>query len=274
MIKTSSSKSNLQGDLIRAQLINSKLHGTIDLRLCDSIGSTSDFVMSNAVSSSNDYLVCVANHQTEGRGRNGRQWHSPANSNIYMSVGYQLSGECASSLGGLSLACGVSIAKVVSQLGVQPQLKWPNDILVSGRKLAGILVETRIKGREIIVVIGLGLNVAMPDITEDLIDQPWTDLRSNIFDTSVELDKNRLVAKLIMSLVSACNVFNQEGIKPFLKDWSKYDVLKGQDVWVQANGREECARVIGLNEDCSLRVDVAGYEKSIYAADVKIKLKK
>ena len=274
MIKGSSSNSDLQEAIIRAHLINSELHSTVDLRLCDSIGSTSDFVMSNLVGSSDDYLVCVANHQTDGRGRNGRQWYSPANSNIYMSVGYQLPGEYASSLGCLSLACGVAIANVVSQLGIKPQLKWPNDILVLRKKLAGILIDTRIKGREITVVIGLGLNVAMPDKTEDVIDQPWTDLRSSIVGSSAEIDDNWLVAKLITSLVSACNVYKKEGIKSFLKDWSKYDVLKGQDVWVQANGGEERARVIGLNKDCSLRIDVGGSEKSIYAADVKIKLKK
>ena len=273
MIKTSSSNSDLQEALIRAHLVNSEVQGAIDLRLCDSIGSTSDFVMSNAVNSSDDYLVCVANHQTDGRGRNGRQWYSPANSNIYMSVGCQLPDEYLSSLGGLSIACGVSIAKVISELGVKPQLKWPNDILVLGKKLAGILIETRIKGREITVVIGLGLNVAMPDKTEDLIGQPWTDLRSSIIGKSAEFDNNWLIAKLIMSLVSAYNMYKQDGIKSFLKDWTKYDVLKGQDVVVQANGREERARVIGLNNDCSLRVEVGGCEKSIYAADVKIKFK-
>jgi BirA family transcriptional regulator, biotin operon repressor / biotin---[acetyl-CoA-carboxylase] ligase len=274
VIKTSLINTNLQECLVRAHLVNSRLRNTVDIHLCDSVGSTNDFVMSRASESLMDYLVCVANHQTEGRGRNGRQWQSPANSNIYMSVGCQLSGVSASSLSGLSLACGVSIANVVNELGVQPQLKWPNDILVSGKKLAGILIETRIKGSEVFVVIGLGLNVDMPDREAQEIDQPWTDLRSSIIGLSNELDNNRLVSQLILAIVSTCNIYQQDGIGSFLEDWSRYDILKGEDVWVHTRGRKDLARVIGVNEDCSLKVEMGGYEKNIYAADVKIKLKK
>jgi len=274
VIKTSLANSSLQEHLIRELLVNSELQNTVDLHLCETVGSTNDFVMSRLGVSSADYLVCVANHQTEGRGRNGRQWQSPADSNIYMSVGYKMSGVNASVLSCLSLACGVSIANVVNELGIKPQLKWPNDILVSGKKLAGILIETRIKGDDIFVVIGLGLNVDMPDRVSQEIDQPWTDLHSSMAGESIRVDNNQLVSQLIRAIVSACNVYQQDGMRPFLEDWSKYDALKGQDVWLCVNDQVDHARVVGINEDCSLQVEMSGYEKSIYAADVKIKLKK
>ena len=274
MIKTSLSNGNLQEPRVQAHLVDGELKNTVDLYLCDSVDSTNDFVMSRVHRFLDGYLVCVANHQTHGRGRNGRQWQSPENSNIYMSVGFQMTEVSASSLSGLSLACGVSIANVVNGLGVLPQLKWPNDILVLGKKLAGVLIETRIKGPELSVVIGLGLNVSMSDKAATLIDQPWTDLHSNDVSLSDGHDNNWLVAQLILSLVETCNIYKRDGIQPFLKDWSKYDILKGQDVLVLANGEEDRARVIGLNNDCSLRVEVGGCEKNIYAADVKIKLHK
>jgi len=274
VIKTSLINTNLQESIVRAHLDESELQETVDLHLCESIGSTNDFVMSCASGYPAGYVVCAANHQTEGRGRNGRQWQSPANSNIYMSVGCQLSGVSIASLGGLSLACGVSIANVINGLGVQPQLKWPNDILVSGKKLAGILIESRIKNNDAFVVIGLGLNVDMPERMSGEIDQPWTDLRSSIVGSENEFDNNWLVAQLILAIVSTCNIYRVAGITPFLESWSKYDVLKGQNVWVQSQGRMCGAKVIGINDDCSLKVEMGGCEKSLYAADVKIKLQK
>ena len=274
MIKASLINSNLQERLVREYLAESELQDTVDLHLCESVGSTNDFVMSHANKSSISYLACVANHQTEGRGRNGRQWQSPANSNIYLSVGCHLPEVSISSLGGLSLACGASIADVINGLGVQPQLKWPNDILVSGKKLAGILVETRIKGGNVFVVIGLGLNIDMPDKVAQEIDQPWTDLRSSVVGADNELDNNKLVAQLILAIISTCNVYKKSGITPFLEAWSKYDILKGQDVWVHEKGKVFDASVISINDDCSLKVEMGGCEKNLYAADVKIKLQK
>ena len=194
MIKTSLMNGNLQEQLVRELLDKSELQNTVDLHLCETVSSTNDFVMSRLGASSTDYLVCVANHQTEGRGRNGRQWQSPADSNIYMSVGYKMSGVSASVLSCLSLACGVSIANVVNELGIQSQLKWPNDILVSGKKLAGILIETRIKRDDIFVVIGLGLYVDMPDRVSQEIDQPWTDLHSSMAGESITFYNNLMLS--------------------------------------------------------------------------------
>jgi len=274
VIEVSLINNNLQERLVREHLAENEIQDTVDLHLCESISSTNDFVMSHANKSSISYLACVANHQTEGRGRNGRQWQSPANSNVYMSVGCHLPEVSVASLGCLSLACGASIADVLNGLGVQPQLKWPNDILVSGKKLAGILVETRIKGGNVFVVIGLGLNINMPDRVAQEIDQPWTDLRSSVVDPDNDLDNNWLVAQLILAIISTCKVYKKSGIAPFLKAWSKYDVLKAQDVWVYEKGKMSDASVISINDDCSLKVEMGGCEKNLYAADVKIKLQK
>jgi len=274
VIKNSSFNSRPQEHLVRSYLNEAILSKTVDLHMCESIGSTNDYVMSQATESAAGYQVCMANHQTGGRGRNGRQWLSPANSNIYMSVGCQISGQDLSLLSGLSLACGVSIARVIDELGVQLELKWPNDILVSGKKLAGILIETRIKSNNVIVVVGLGLNVNMPDCEAQNIDQPWTDLKSSMLHTNNEWDINLLVSKLIVAIASACDSYQQTGMESFLEDWSKYDILQGNEVWVCIEKREVLAKVIGINDDCSLKVEMNGCVKNIYAADVKIKLKK
>lgn len=273
MINKKSPDSRLQEQLVRSYLNDSFLLNSVDLHVCETLGSTNDYVMSRSDTFGTGYLACVANHQTEGRGRNGRQWQSPAGSNIYLSIGCSFTGQNLSSLSGLSLACGVSIASVLNRLGVRLQLKWPNDILVSEKKLAGILIETRIKGSSVFVVVGLGLNVDMSDVEAQDIDQPWTDLKSSMPIENGSVDNNWLVSQLIIAIVSACNTFQQTGIQPFIEDWLKYDILIGKEVWVCAGEREVLARVIGINEDCSLKVEMEESQEDVYAADVKIKLK-
>lgn len=274
MIKKLSADCRLKEAQVRSYLEECFLPKNTSFHVCESVGSTNDYVMSRMDECGAGYLVCVADHQTDGRGRNGRKWQSPAGSNIYMSTGFKFSGCNLSLLSGLSLACGVSIARFIDTLGIHPQLKWPNDILVSGRKLAGILIETRIKAGRVFVVVGLGLNVDMSDCEAQEIDQPWTDLKSSAPHTSGGFDNNWLVSQLISALTSACECYQQTGMELFLQDWSKYDVLQGREIWVHVDEQELLAKVIGINDDCSLSVEVDGQKKNIYAADVKIKLKK
>ena len=145
MIKNVSANSCLQEQQIRSYLGKDLTPLNMSLHVCESVDSTNDYVMSRLHGHKLDYLVCAAGQQTNGRGRNGRRWQSPAGSNIYMSIGVEFS-ECnLSLLNGLSLACGVSVARFIDKLGVYPQLKWPNDILVSGEKLAGLQLKRKSK---------------------------------------------------------------------------------------------------------------------------------
>src|SRR5690606_4226150 len=121
--------------------------------------------------------VLLAERQTAGRGRRGRHWASPLAANLYLSASRRYGGGLAR-LGGLSLAAGTAVAEALRALGASGvQLKWPNDLVIGGRKLGGLLVEgSGEPAGAARAVVGLGLNVRMPETEGGRIDQPWTDL--------------------------------------------------------------------------------------------------
>jgi|EndMetStandDraft_3_1072993.scaffolds.fasta_scaffold04868_8 BirA family transcriptional regulator, biotin operon repressor / biotin---[acetyl-CoA-carboxylase] ligase len=136
--------------------------------------------------------VLIAEHQTAGRGRNGRVWSSPG-AQLTMSVGVDAGGVPPDTWGWLPLATGVAVVDTVAALGVEAGLKWPNDVLVHGRKLAGILTEVAAAQR--FIVVGIGLNVTLRD--DEVPDADATSLRSLGVDTP---DRSQLVVALLRAL--------------------------------------------------------------------------
>ena len=249
-----------------------------EFRVLEAAPSTNDYVMESLQKGGRRFVVCVANKQTNGRGRNGKVWESPSNSNLYMSIGGVFDVSLVSRINGLSLACGVSIARLLDESGLQVGVKWPNDILIEDKKLAGILVESRIKAKQVSVVIGVGLNVSMSDTVAAEIDQPWTDLSREFKNSGSEmsdagLDRNMWSAYLINALVNCLYEYNESEFKSFEDDWRKFDILRGREVVIKTEDEEFDAKVLGINGERALRVRVGNEEKVFYAADIKLKLK-
>ncbi|MCI0508118.1 MAG: biotin--[acetyl-CoA-carboxylase] ligase, partial [Gammaproteobacteria bacterium] len=143
------------------------------------IDSTNRYLSQQSVSSGAAGMTCLAEMQSAGRGRRGRTWVSPLGGNIYLSQLWKFNGGPAQ-LSGLSLAAAVAVVRVIHQFGVkEARLKWPNDVLVSGKKLAGILLEmTGESNGPTKVIAGVGINVRLPEIALQEIDQPVTSLQS------------------------------------------------------------------------------------------------
>lgn len=122
---------------------------------------------------------------------------------------------------GLSLVIGIVMAEVLRELGADKvRVKWPNDLYLLDRKLAGILVELTGKtGDAAQIVIGAGINMAMRRVEEDVINQGWITLQ----EAGITLDRNMLAAKLIYKLRAALELFEQEGLSPYLSRWKKLD---------------------------------------------------
>jgi len=244
--------------------------------------STNDEVLGSRFLQNNKFYVCLADQQTAGRGRNGNFWQSPSNAHIYMSIGSVFDVSRVNDIAGLSLACGVTVVRLLKKMGVNAGLKWPNDVLVDDKKLAGILVETRIKSSRLEVVVGLGLNVDMPDSVKVNIEQPWTDLRSLMFNKNNQfvdnlfqdekINRNYLAAKLIEEITQSMSRYDESGFESFEDDWNQFDVLSGRDVIVKTSLEELDGRVSGFNKDHSVIVMINNLEKSYYAADIKLKL--
>ena len=145
-----------------SEMLPTHIFNELDIVVLDIVGSTNDFVRERCAAGGSRGVVAFAEQQTAGRGRRGKTWHSPAGANIYCSVGWQCQGALAS-WSGLSLAVGAILAEsVAAHLGIQLQLKWPNDLFYQERKLGGVLVELlgeQDGGHN--AVIGFGLNVSM-----------------------------------------------------------------------------------------------------------------
>ena len=213
--------------------------------------------------------VLLAERQTGGRGRRGKHWASPLAAHLYLSVSRQFGGGLAR-LGGLSLVAGIAAAEALHALGYTGvRLKWPNDLLLEGRKLGGLLVEG---GGEhagpVRAVIGLGLNVRMPESAAAMIDQPWIDLDQASPATP---SRNRIAAALLSQLVPALDQFDLEGLAPFHARYARLDALAGQNVSVLLGDETLQGIANGLAEDGALRVRTGDSERRFHAGEVSVR---
>ena len=184
----------------------------------------------------------MAEYQTVGRGRRGRQWLSPFAGQIMFSFYWTF--DPKKSIEGLSLIIGLAIAEVL-----KVQVKWPNDILFNGRKLGGILVEiANHKNGMLNLVIGVGINVLLPKQTE--INQPYAE----VSEIDPDVDRQILLPKLIQHLYKRLNTFEQNGINAeFQQAWQSYNAFSNNEV----NVLTEQGVISGIEQG----IDECGYLK-------------
>jgi BirA family transcriptional regulator, biotin operon repressor / biotin---[acetyl-CoA-carboxylase] ligase len=258
---------------ITDQLNEGQLLQLKQYRLEREIGSTNEVALEEFCRSGGLPAVCFAEMQTTGRGRLGRVWVSPKSENIYMSLAWEFALNI-NELQALSLAVAVVVADILKSYGVDAGLKWPNDIQVKGKKLAGILLESSIKpsGR-INLVIGIGLNIMMPDAEAAAIEQPWTDLARESGE-GYGLDRNKIAGKLLSSMMRLCMEYETTGFEPYRERWQGYDVCTGMDVQVTDAGNVYNGACLGINDKGALRVMVDGVEQEFYGAEVSLRVNK
>ncbi|MEE8388979.1 MAG: bifunctional biotin--[acetyl-CoA-carboxylase] ligase/biotin operon repressor BirA [Acidiferrobacterales bacterium] len=198
------------------------------LHLFDEIDSTSNFLSALSASEFVLGVVCIAEVQSGGRGRRGRSWVSTPYRNIMMSMSWQFDNGPAS-VAGLSLAAGVAVVKALREFGIDDiGLKWPNDIIWHHRKIAGLLLDVQGEASgPSRVVLGLGLNVSIGEKDAQNIDQSWVDMRTIIDEV---VDRNRLVAMLVIKLEDMFTRFESSGLSAFEQDWQAVHVFHGQTV--------------------------------------------
>ncbi|KFN51984.1 hypothetical protein N790_13200, partial [Arenimonas malthae CC-JY-1] len=211
----------------------------------------------------------LAERQTAGRGRRGRAWASPLAAHVYLSLSRRFDGGIAA-LQGLSLAVGVAAVQALHGLGYRDVgLKWPNDLMVGSRKLGGILVELRGDAAgPLHVVVGLGLNVAMPPSAAETIDQPWCDLAG----LSPRPPSRQAVATALLdALLPMLARFEREGLAPWREAWARHDLLAGKAVRVQEGPRVVEGVALGLAEDGALRLRTASGEHLCHAGEASLR---
>lgn len=258
----------LDAERILAALSPSSRAVLAGLEVLAEVDSTSRHLRSHPARGDGGVRACLAEMQTAGRGRSGRAWVSPFGANVYLSVMRRFALEPAA-LQGLSLCVGIAAARAVSALGaMQVALKWPNDLLLDGRKLGGVLIEASAAGvRASDVVAGIGINVCVPDRVRGDIDQPFVDLHT----AGVRVERNRLAARLIDEVTSVAERFEAQGFAAFRDEWLGLDALRGREVELSGAGGRVRGRAQGVDGDGALLLNVGGRPRRIVSAEVSVR---
>lgn len=231
------------------------------------------------IDSTNQYLMerldqlqsgdaCVAEYQQAGRGRRGRQWFSPFGANLYLSMFWRLEQGPAAAIG-LSLVIGIVMAEVLRKLGAEGvKVKWPNDLYLNDRKLAGILVELTGKtGDAANVVIGAGINLSMREPDSNVVNQQW----ANLADSGIAIDRNELVPCLLSTLRESLIQFEQQGLAPFISRWRKLDNFIDRPVKLLIGEQQIHGIARGIDKQGALLLDQDGVLKPFIGGEISLR---
>jgi len=232
------------------------------------------------IDSTNSYLLrkipniskgqtCIAEYQQAGRGRRGRKWQSPFGSHLYLSMYWPLEQGMSEAMG-LSLVVGLAISDAIQKFAPnEVELKWPNDVYVLGKKIAGILVELEGQAQGLShCVVGVGLNVQMPKSASDEIDQPWTDLASHY---SEKIDRNKLVAEVIHCIYQRLKQHQDSGFASMIEEWQQQDLFLNKTVKIVTGEKETRGVYRGVNEQGAMLLEINGKFSPIYGGEVSLR---
>lgn len=255
---------------IKAALSPAQRRRLGDLAVHWQLDSTSSELSRHAVADPRDYQVCLAEVQTQGRGRRGRSWRMPLGGGIALSLLKRFDAGMAP-LAGLSLVVGLAVRRALDDCGIREVgLKWPNDLVAGDRKLAGILVEL---GGDAIgpchAVIGIGINSRLDAGTIAAIGQPAIDLAG--LAGAAAPARNRVVACLIARLIDVLDEFTAAGFAAFADEYARHDALQGRRVRVLRGGAEEEGIARGVDARGALRIAFADGERSIDSGEISIR---
>lgn len=225
----------------------------IEVRKIERCGSTNAVLLAEGKPG----VLLTADEQTAGRGRRGKRWYSPPGAGITFSLALRM----AKPVAGLSLVAGVAAARALRDLGIsRVALKWPNDLVIDGAKLGGILVETRSK----LAVIGIGINCRRDAALEAKLRRPLASL-----DQFIEVDRDRVIQKLGASLLEAVATFESQGLEPLRIEWERMHAHAGERLRVRlANGRVVTGLARGLDRDGGLQLETRAGLRAVQSGRV------
>lgn len=234
------------------------------------VSSTNAALRQFALSGASGGTVLLADAQAAGRGRMGQPWFSPAGLNLYASVLFR---------GPLSIAeapvftliAGLATADAVAEFGAQPAIKWPNDVLIDGRKIGGSLAECSIReGTVQYLILGVGVNLNVEQDALGAALGPSAATATSLYAaTGRQVDRSAFAADYLNALERWTNRFRTEGAAAVLTGWRDRDVLTGRRVEIRGKGEPFMGRVIGLDEQAHLVVrDVLGEQRVVTTEEI------
>lgn len=239
--------------------------------LLQQVDSTNAEALRHLASGATPPFLVIAEQQTAGRGRRGRSWASPFGENLYYSLVLRVSGGMRQ-LEGLSLVVGLALLQALRDAGItHAGLKWPNDLLVGGRKIAGILLELSGDPADVChVVIGIGVNINMRVAPQgEVIGQPWTSMRQVL---GGQVDRNQFVASLNGQLDRYLRLHQAHGFAALREQWEAGHLWQGRMVELAAGARAIHGCVLGVDDTGALRLDVDGREKVFSGGELSLRL--
>lgn len=244
-------------------------HGAWDVALFDTLDSTNAEALRRLSLGVRPPFAIVAEQQTAGRGRRGRLWVSPFGQNLYFSLVIKVD-QGARQLEGLSLVVGLAVVGGLRKVGLKNiGLKWPNDVLASGRKIAGILLELAGDPADIChVVIGIGINVNMVLPTE-VIDQQWT---SACIESGRMIDRNSLLLELQDQLDVYLDAHSRLGFAGLREEWERNDLWRGRIVELSAGGQKVAGVSQGVDSRGALTLLVDGVAETFSGGELSLRL--
>ena len=260
-------------DLLRERAIRAGLdeRATRWLRALEvraSIDSTNAYLLAEAAKASVGGRVATAEMQTAGRGRRGRRWLSPFGRNLAVSVGLS-SARPSAEVGALSLAVGLAVRAALLEQGlVGVELKWPNDVLLHGRKVAGILIELARPTPPVEIVVGIGVNVGCAEVVRARVDQAVADVAEQLSRPS----RNALLAAILNQLVAYAGRFEAEGFAPLRQAWQDAHRYQRAEVAVRLPaGGPVTGTVLGIREDGALLLETDSGQRAFSGGEITVR---
>ena len=240
------------------------------LDIVDAVPSTNTLLLARAAAGAGSGEVVIAEWQTRGRGRLGRAWHAGPCGALTFSLVWRFA-KGAAALAGLSLAVGLALARALERVGAADvRLKWPNDIVWRGRKLAGILIE--MQGDALgpsTVVIGVGLNVRVSPEALAAIGQPAVDLETVL---GKAVDRNRVLGAILAELGAVLDRFEAGGFAPFRTEWEARHAHRDRPIELSSGGGAATRGIArGVGDDGALLVETSAGLKSFHSGDVTLR---
>lgn len=260
----SSSIQLLDRDIIMTQLNQ----GTIEV--VPIVNSTNQYLLER-INQLNSGEACIAEYQQTGRGRYGRTWYSPFGYNIYLSLYWGFKHHLHKNrIMGLTVVVAIIIAEVLLELGIKGVgVKWPNDIYLEDRKLAGILIDLpKDTSIELPIIVGIGINIRMSLSSIVPINTHWIDLHT----LGINIDRNYLTAKLINELFIALSDFEKSGFAPFIKRWFNLDRYLNRPVKLIVGHQEITGIARGINSQGGLVLETNHTIRSWFLGDLSLRL--
>jgi BirA family biotin operon repressor/biotin-[acetyl-CoA-carboxylase] ligase len=209
--------------------------------------------------------IYITDHQSAGRGRQAKQWLTPLGQSIALSINHEF--KCAlKDLSGLNIVIGVALIKTAQKLGNSHlSLKWPNDVLGTEGKVAGILIEASGNKKQSKATIGIGINWQIRDSLLDSIDQPCMNI------DIAQNDRTDFIASLILEIETQLQEFSTNRLKNIQAIWNKFDAYSNKEITIRQGNQSHQAQYIGIDQSGCLKIQTNGTIKTLASGEVSIR---